>query len=75
MLSIKQKRVAISEVYPGSNWRCKCLYIFPDRQVCAIYENFKKHGQLEKPKKCKDTSVQISIWDLGVDLYGKREEN
>lgn len=75
MLSIQQKRVAISKVYPGSDWRAKCLYIFPDRQVCAIYENFRKHDYLKHPKKSKDTSEQISIWDLGVDLYGIGKEN
>ena len=75
MLSLEQKREAIARVYPGADWRVKCLYIFPARQVCAIYERFKKHDYLKKAKDSKDTSYQISIWDLGVDLYGNGKKN
>ena len=66
-MNISSKRKAIASVYPGWDWRYKCFHIFKPRQVAAIYNTMERNGLFEKKIK-KDDGVQISMWDLGIDI-------
>lgn len=69
-LEIMRKRII--SVYPYPGWRAQ-VEMMPAKQVYAIYNKFKADGSFTKAKckRMQDTSVQISIWDLGIDLYVK----
>ena len=70
-LSIEQMREIVARAYPGNGWRTRVLYFMPERQVIALYYKFSENGLASKPKKSKknvDDGVQMTIWDLGIDL-------
>lgn len=64
--SIRKMRREIASVYPGKNWRYKCFYVFKPDQVIAIHKSMTEKGMFSR--KLKQDGIQISIWDLGIDI-------
>lgn len=66
-MDVNKMRSALSELYPGDNWKLKCQTM-PDRQVVAIYKNMERTGRLKKKKPKKEPDIkkaeQLTIYDV-----------
>lgn len=49
-MTTEEKRIAISQVYPGASWKRKVADM-SDSQVIAVYLSFEKNGTFRKDLK------------------------
>lgn len=71
---LEKMREMVARQYDSDKWRDRVANM-PAKQVYAIYRKWKEAGVFDRRPKHKikvvEPSMQISIWDLGIDLYGK----
>jgi len=71
MPTINQMRVDLSKVYPYSlskKWKDKCLHVFPENKVQAMWFNFKAQGRFEKAKELEKKHLAKDGVQLRMDI-------